>query len=163
MEVKMDFSAYFETEAPLDPQTTEVFLAKLDEADWRRFLSVAQRRVFRAGETVVSQGEVSRAFYLAASGRLQVVARDAQGVAHHVHFIEPLSIFGEQAFFDGHPRSASVVALSAGELYGIAPEAFEVLSARHPDIARNALLDLGRILSLRLREMTELALRGRTL
>jgi hypothetical protein len=38
-----------------------------------------------------------------------------------------------------------------------------VLSARHPDIARIALLGLGRILSLRLREMTELALRGRRL
>jgi CRP-like cAMP-binding protein len=159
----MDFSAYFDAEVPLEPQKAEVFMATLDEGDWTRFLSVAQRRVFRAGETVVSQGEVSRTFYLAASGRLEVVATDVQGVAQHVYFIEPLSIFGEQAFFDGYPRSASVVALTAGELYGIAPDAFEVLSARHPDIARIALLDLGRILSLRLREMTELALRGRRL
>jgi CRP-like cAMP-binding protein len=159
----MDFSAYFDAEVPLEPQKAEVFMATLDEVDWTRFLSVAQRRVFRAGETVVSQGEVSRSFYLAASGRLEVVATDVQGAAQHVYFIEPLSIFGEQAFFDGYPRSASVVALTAGELYGVAPDAFEVLSARHPDIARIALLDLGRILSLRLRDMTELALRGRRL
>ena len=159
----MDFSAYFDAEVPLEPQKAEVFMATLDEVDWTRFLSVAQRRVFRTGETVVAQGEVSRSFYLAASGRLEVVATDVQGVAQHVYFIEPLSIFGEQAFFDGYPRSASVVVLTAGELYGIAPDAFEVLSARHPDIARIALLDLGRILSLRLRDMTELALRGRRL
>jgi CRP-like cAMP-binding protein len=94
---------------------------------------------------------------------MEVVVTDSQGASQHVYFIEPLSIFGEQAFFDGYPRSASVVALTPGELYGIAPDAFEVLSARHPDIARIALLDLGRILSLRLREMTELALRGRRL
>ena len=159
----MDFSAYFEDEVPLEPQKAEVFMAALDEGDWRRFLSVAQRRVFRSGETVVSQGEVSRTFYLVASGRMEVVVTDSQGASQHVYFIEPLSIFGEQAFFDGYPRSASVVALTAGELYGIAPDAFEVLSARHPDIARIALLDLGRILSLRLRDMTELALRGRRL
>jgi CRP-like cAMP-binding protein len=159
----MDFSAYFESDGPLEPQKAEVFMSNLDEGDWKRFLAVAQRRVFRAGETVVSQGEVSRTFYLAASGRLEVVATDLQGVTQHVHFIEPLSIFGEQAFFDGYPRSANVVALTAGELYGITPDAFEVLSARYPDIARIALLGLGRILSLRLREMTELALRGRRL
>ena len=159
----MDFSAFFESDVPMEPQKAEVFMAKLDEEDWKRFLSVAQRRVFRANETVVLQGEISRTFYLAASGRLEVVASDAQGVEHHVYFIEPLSIFGEQAFFDGYPRSASVRALTSGELYGVTPDAFEILSARHPDIARIALLDLGRILSLRLREMTELALHGRRL
>lgn len=159
----MDFSAFFESDGTGEAAKANVFLAQLDEEDWRRFLSVAQRRAFRPGETLVSQGEVSRAFYLAASGRLEVVAEDADGVEHHVYFVEPLSIFGEQAFFDGYPRSASVKALSAGELYGITPDAFEVLSARHPDIARVALLDLGRILSLRLREMTDFALRGRRL
>ena len=55
------------------------------------------------------------------------------------------------------------MALTEGELYGITPDAFEIRAVRHPDIARLALLDLGRILSLRLREMTTLALRGRQL
>jgi len=159
----MDLSAFFETDGQPQVQKTEEFLAKLDEDGWKRFLSVAQRLVFRANETVVSQSEISRTFYLVARGRLEVVAKDIQGAVRHVYFIEPLSIFGEQAFFDGHPRSASVVALTEGELYGITPDAFEILAVRHPDIARLALLDLGRILSLRLREMTKLALRGRQL
>jgi CRP-like cAMP-binding protein len=159
----MDFSAFFESDGTGEAAKTDVFLAHLDEEDWRSFLSVAQRRAFQPGETLVSQGEVSRSFYLAASGRLEVIATDSDGAERHVYFVEPLSIFGEQAFFDGYPRSASVKALSAGELYGITPDAFEVLSARHPDIARVALFDLGRILSLRLREMTDFALRGRRL
>jgi CRP-like cAMP-binding protein len=159
----MDFSAFFENETPATSEPTNVFMANLGEDDWKRFLSVGQRRTFSTGETLVVQGEVSRAFYLAASGRLEVIATDAEGNERHVYFVEPLSIFGEQAFFDGHPRSATVKALTSGEIYGITPDAFEVLSARHPDIARIALLDLGRILSLRLREMTEFALRGRRL
>ena len=134
----MDLSAFFETDGQAQVQKTEEFLAKLDEDGWKRFLSVAQRLVFRANETVVSQSEISRTFYLVARGRLEVVAKDIQGAVRHVYFIEPLSIFGEQAFF-------------------------EILAVRHPDIARLALLDLGRILSLRLREMTKLALRGRQL
>ena len=159
----MDLSAFFESDVPVEVQKNEEFLAKLDEEGWRRFLSVAQRLAFRANETVVSQADISRTFYLVARGRLEVVAKDIQGAIRHVDFIEPLSIFGEQAFFDGYPRSATVVALTEGELYGITPDAFEILAVRHPDIARLALLDLGRILSLRLREMTTLALRGRQL
>ena len=117
----MDLSAFFESDVPVEVQKNEEFLAKLDEEGWRRFLSVAQRLTFRANETVVSQADISRTFYLVARGRLEVVAKDIQGATRHVDFIEPLSIFGEQAFFDGYPRSATVVALTEGELYESRP------------------------------------------
>jgi SulP family sulfate permease len=159
----MDFSAFFETDVPAAPAQNEVFMGQLSEEDWKRFLSLAERRLFRAGETLIRQGDSGRAFYLVASGRLEVIATDNDGQQHRVGFIEPLSIFGELAFFDGHPRSASVRTVSAGEVYGITPDSFELLSARHPDIARIALFDLGRILSLRLREMTQIAMRVRKL
>jgi CRP-like cAMP-binding protein len=71
--------------------------------------------------------------------------------------IEQGSVFGEQSFFDGCP--ATVRALSDGELRSLTPEAFEVLAAREPDLARMILLDLGRILSLRLRSTSALAAR----
>jgi CRP-like cAMP-binding protein len=52
-----------------------------------------------------------------------------------------------------------VRALTDGELRSLTPEAFEVLAAREPDLARRVLLDLGRILSLRLRATSALAAR----
>ena len=121
---------------------------------------MARRRAFTAGETIVNEGETTREFYIVASGRLEVVTAEAKGGERHVYFVEPMSIFGEQAFFDGLPRSASVRALSDGSLFAVTPDAFEVLSARFPDLTRLALFDLGRILSLRLREMTQFALNG---
>lgn len=159
----MDYSDLFDygtgrqqDQAPAAP----LFLASLTQEGWTRFLSVARRRAFSPGEVIVNQGETSREFYIVASGRLEVVAAEPKGAERHVYFVEPMSIFGEQAFFDGLPRSATVRALSEGALFGVTPDAFEVLSARFPDLTRLALFDLGRILSLRLREMTQFALHG---
>jgi CRP-like cAMP-binding protein len=142
-----------------DEQGSPVFLRAMDADDWTRFLSVAQHRAVRRGDTVIQRGESSREFYIVAEGTLEVLTLAADGKEHQLHLIEPMSIFGEQAFFDALPRSATVRALTDGELFGISPDGFEVLSARHPDLTRAALLDLGRILSLRLREVTELALK----
>ena len=142
-------------------QAAPLFMANLAQEGWTRFLSVARRRAFEQGEVIVSHGETSREFYIVASGRLEVVAPQRNGSERHVYFVEPMSIFGEQAFFDGQPRSATVRALSEGSLFGVTPDAFEVLSARFPDLTRIALFDLGRILSLRLREMTQFALQGK--
>jgi CRP/FNR family transcriptional regulator, cyclic AMP receptor protein len=159
----MDYSDFFDYGAGGQPDAqpaAPLFLANLPPEGWTRFLSVARRRAFTAGEVIVNQGETSREFYIVSSGRLEVVVPEAKGGERHVYFVEPMSIFGEQAFFDGLPRSATVRALSEGALFGVTPDAFEVLSARFPDLTRLALFDLGRILSLRLREMTQFALNG---
>ncbi len=74
--------------------------------------------------------------------------------------IAPLSIFGEQAFLDGLPRSASVRATADAEVHLLTREAFDSFGVRHPALARQLLLELGRIVSLRLREMTRVAMQG---
>ena len=65
--------------------------------------------------------------------------------------IEAPAVVGELAFFDGRPRSATLEALSDVECARLDPAGFERLSAAEPDLARAMLLDLARILALRLR------------
>src|SRR5262245_44129838 len=137
----MDFSTFFDynaanADAVSTSEGTEVFLANLPEEEWTRLLSVAQRRTFNEGELLIKEGEISRAFYIVSSGRLEVFMKGPKGKERHVHDVEPLSIFGEQAFFDGLPRSASVRAQTDGELFSITAEGFEVLAIRHPDLTR---------------------------
>ena len=64
-------------------------------------------------------------------------------------------MFGELAFLDGLPRSATVRAVEDGEALRLSFEAFETLAARHAELGRAILLDLGRIAALRLRRLTE--------
>ena len=69
------------------------------------------------------------------------------------------SVTGEMAFLDGRPRAATIRALTDGDLLRLSFEAFEALSARHPELGRAILLDLGRILAARLRQANEVIAR----
>lgn len=159
----MDLSSFFNygSGPALEVETPLVFLPTLPAEDWSRLLAVAERRAFVAGEVLVQQGESSRTFYIVAHGELEVVRTDDANRERLISTITDNSIFGEQAFFDGLPRSATVRATRAGELFGFPPDAFDVLAARHPELARTVLLDLGRILSMRLRSNTALLLRSK--
>jgi CRP/FNR family transcriptional regulator, cyclic AMP receptor protein len=103
---------------------------------------------FRAGEDVVRAGDVDRALYVVLRGRLEAVLPAPNA-------IDEGSVFGELAFLDGLPRSATVRALEDGEALRLSFDAFETLAARHPELGRAILLDLGRIAALRLRRLTE--------
>ena len=76
------------------------------------------------------------ALYLVASGSLEVIGEGRRGRERRMAVIEQGSVFGEQSFFDGLPRSATVRALSDGELRSLTPEAFEVLAARASPTSR---------------------------
>jgi CRP-like cAMP-binding protein len=65
--------------------------------------------------------------------------------------VHPITTLGEGAFLDGAPRAVSVQAMSEGEMLRLSYDGFEALSARNPALGREILMDLGRILSARLR------------
>lgn len=158
----MDFSEFFNYEGQDATQTKGnfVFLADMSAEEWAHILDATQIYRFDAGDTVVTQGDATRTLYIVASGELEVVFIGARGKAKQISSIAPLSVFGEQAFLDGLPRSATVRAKTASELRMLSREDFDTLAVRYPDLARQLLLDLGRILSLRLREMMSLAMQG---
>lgn len=157
----MDFQSFFDY--PGQPPSADagelVFLPRLSPEGWGKLLARTGAQRFSAGDVVVHAGETHPALYIVASGSLEVIGAGRRGRERRMAVIEQGSVFGEQSFFDGLPRSATVRALTAGELRSLTREAFEVLAAREPDLARMILLDLGRILSLRLRSTSALAAR----
>ncbi len=159
----MDFSRFFDYDSESTARPTHpglFFLPHCSEQEWEKLLDIAEKRVVSRGEIVVRQGEESRVFYIVASGQLEVFLPRLNGREHIISSIGALSIFGEQAFFDGLPRSASVRAVQDSEVYAIHYERFEVLAGHHPTLARMVLVDLGRIVSLRLREMNALVFKS---
>ena len=143
-------SSYFDypTEDPADGALT--FLADRGEDDWAIVLDHTETRRFSAGDQVIRAGDDDRALYLLTSGSLAV----ASGAAFRT--IDAPSVVGEVAFLDGGPRSLTLVATTDGELRRLGLDSFEALAGRHPELARAMLFDLGRIVSLRLRFLTEL-------
>ena len=143
-------NSYFDypTEDPADSSLT--FLPERGEEDWAVVLAHTETRRFAAGDVVIRAGDDDRALYLLTAGTLAV----ASGAAFRT--IDAPSVVGEVAFLDGGRRSLTLVAQSDGELRRLSLEAFETLAGRHPELARAMLFDLGRIVSLRLRFLTEL-------
>lgn len=138
---------------------TEItLLADLSEDDWARVLNIVETRQFRAGEDLIRIGEKDDSFYILTNGDVDVVV-DTGGGETVLTTISEGSVFGEIAFFDEAPRSATIRAHSQGSAVRITRENFDNLAAWEPNIARQMLYDLGRILAMRLRWTTSLAVR----
>jgi CRP/FNR family transcriptional regulator, cyclic AMP receptor protein len=130
------------------------FLDGAHPDDWAVIGAHCERRRFRAGEPILRAGDLDRSLLILLAGRLETVV-ERRGRTRTLSTSPPGSVVGELAFFDGRPRSATVVAATDGELLRMSFAAFETLSATHPRLGRTILLDLGCALAHRLRTLTD--------
>jgi CRP/FNR family cyclic AMP-dependent transcriptional regulator len=121
-------------------------LAARTEEDWDVLLDYTETRRLRPGDWLIRAGERDRALYVLSDGRLE-----AHVPGRTPRTIDAPATVGELAFLDGRPRSAGLRALTHGEAERLSYDAFEALSARRPQLARELLLDVGRIVVARLR------------
>ena len=145
------------------------FLGNWGNRNWTKLFSHTQTYRFNAKETAIAQGDTDRAFFIVASGQFELLlpageitsgglfSRKVEPNYEQLDIIGTGSIVGEQSFLDGKSHDVMVRALTDGELVRLSYDAFEIFSAREPELSRELLFELGRILSLRLRQMTALS------
>jgi CRP/FNR family transcriptional regulator, cyclic AMP receptor protein len=135
------------------PETREdsadlLFLPGATAADWAKVFAHAEPLRVSAGLAVLQAGEEDRGLYLISEGTLGVrLPREESAFKA----IEAPAVVGELAFFDGQPRSATLEAITDVRGARLDPAALDRLAAEEPELARTLLLDLARILALRLR------------
>jgi len=154
----MDTSSFFSypSDSHLAEQEGLLFLREADESDWSTLLSYTTTQRFSAGDQLITAGDNDDSLLLIAKGRLEVLIPHGSGQKlKQLTTIQTGSVIGEQSFFDQQPRSTHIRALTDGELYRLSRDSFMVLSAKQPQLARLLLLDLGKIISLRLRQTTQ--------
>ncbi len=133
-----------------------VFLSHWNDDKWEKLLRHTEIRRFRTGDVVIRQGDTDRAFYIIVEGRLEVlIPRGKSGQMRRTQVRESGAVIGEQAFFDGKPRSATLRAISDGETLSISLQNFEIFAAHEPELAREVLLELARTLSVKLRQANQ--------
>jgi CRP/FNR family cyclic AMP-dependent transcriptional regulator len=123
------------------------------EDAWVKLLARTEPRRFRAGDTVIQRGAPDHDLYFVAAGSLEAGGHSGAEGATPIVRIGTGSVIGEQSFFDGQPRSMNVWAVSDGELLRLTRQAFEAFGDEEPGLARDLLLGLGRVLSVRLRNL----------
>ncbi len=80
--------------------------SKLQQEDIARMAKAVVPRTYAKGETIVNEGEQAVAFYVITSGKVRLTKKGEE-----LGTMGPGECFGEMALLDGHPRSASVLAL----------------------------------------------------
>jgi len=117
-------------------------------SDWAKLFAHAEIVRVAAGLALVQAGEADRGLYLVTEGSLGVrLPRDE----HVFKEVEAPAVVGELAFFDGLPRSATLEAMTDVEAARLDAAGYAALAEEEPELARALVLDLGRILALRLR------------
>lgn len=136
-----------------DRQAPDVLaLPDWDDAHWGRLLAYTTPRAFRASEVVVQRDASDRTLHLVAAGTLEVGVTHVDGVSMtSLARINAGSILGEQSFFDGQPRSATVWAVTNGTLLLLPFERFTEFGEAEPALARDFVFAMARVLSIRLR------------
>ena len=139
----------------LDEEANSV-LKQLKQEDWRRLLDFATAQRFEPQENLINAGEKDDAVFILAEGEVQVVVKQPFFGKRVLAVIPEGSVFGEMAFFERRPRSATIQAITKGLVLRITREDFERLFAEEPYLARQLLFDFGKVLSMRNRFMASL-------
>jgi CRP-like cAMP-binding protein len=155
----MGFRSFFDypTQSENENQAEDlIFLAHWGERRWGKLLNYTSIIRFQPGDILIQLGDSDRSFYIITEGTVEVViSKGKNQQAQRVFKREAGSVIGEQGFLDGKPRSATIRAVTPGSLLRLSETSFEVLAAREPDLARDILFDLARLLSIKLRQANQ--------
>lgn len=130
-------------EVPCSGQDVEELCKALFELGYPRWqkgslstvLQHAHVRPYRAGETVIRQGDRSGEAFVVQRGRLRVELGTASGAPASVR-MGPGDILGEIGLLHAMPRTATVKAEEDSRLYVLDRDAFGLLISASPDFRR---------------------------
>ncbi len=116
--------------------------------------SICEVRPLMTGDTIFLRGESATAMYFIKHGAVKIEQSGKNGDSIEVATLSSGSHFGEMAFVDGEPRSATATAMDRGELIVIPYDKLSTLLNKNPKIAVLLYRELAHFLCNRLRVTT---------
>jgi CRP/FNR family transcriptional regulator len=107
-------------------------------------------QVYKRGQSIFSEEEEGKGFYVIISGRVKIFKLSAEGKEQILHIFGPGEPIGEVAVFAGQHFPANAEAVDECRIFSFPRAAFVDLIKRNPSLAMNMLA----ILSRRLRRFT---------
>ncbi|MGH2609115.1 MAG: cyclic nucleotide-binding domain-containing protein [Tepidiformaceae bacterium] len=118
----------------------------LNKSALGRLERVSRERNFKAGDTIISQGDEGVGFYLITSGKVEV-SRDSTSLGT----LGTDEWFGEQALLDNYRRGATVKAVQDTKTLAMMRSDFVAELQSNPDLAIKVLA----VMSRRLRDVED--------
>jgi hypothetical protein len=89
---------------------------------------------FERGAVILREGQGGGSLYMLTSGRVRAFKKGADGKQSPLGDLKEGAFFGEMSILTGHPRMASVVALSRCELLELDRPALDGITKTHPHV-----------------------------
>jgi glutaminase len=140
-----------ETRGPVELARYDL-LRGLSTREIREIEGVLQRRCYDKGAVVVRAGDTPTYLYLVAQGRASVILPGIHGARKRLATFTAGMAFGEMAFVDQAPRSATVIADTELVCDHLDIDAFAALGEREPGIKIKLLKNICLELSHKLRK-----------
>jgi len=121
--------------------------------------SIIVDQKYNRGESIFSDGDEARGFFVLLSGRLKIFKLSPEGKEQILHFVEAGDPFAEVALFAGSHYPAHAEALRESRVIFFPRVAFEKLIKKDPDLAMNMLAILSRRLKYFARLVEDLSLK----
>ena len=137
-------------EKPLELREIDVFLGR-KESTLDALEACMEKRTYKAGEKIFSQGDTGDELFLIRRGAVRIVLPLGNKQSHHLATFGRGDFFGEMAFLDPDPRSADALAFSDVDLFVLSRKRFDTLAEEHKRLAIGLVLSVARVLSTRLR------------
>jgi len=115
------------------------FFSGLDKKQLRAVTEGGRERSFRAGDKIVSEGDMGIGFYLVLEGKVEV-RKGAKVLAT----LSKGQFFGEMSLIDEERRSADVFAVEPTKCFLLTPWIFTGLVKKNPGIAMGMLKELAK-------------------
>jgi CRP-like cAMP-binding protein len=134
----------------------EMIFDLLDDRDIEQIVPFFELVTYSAGTVIFKEGDPGDFVGFVVSGKLEVKKQtEFKGNQLIIALLGSGALVGELSMFDKHNRSATVEAKEDTVLIKLWNEKFESLIGQHPYIGIKILKSFIRILSLRLRKVTE--------
>ncbi|PIQ23534.1 hypothetical protein COW36_13755 [bacterium (Candidatus Blackallbacteria) CG17_big_fil_post_rev_8_21_14_2_50_48_46] len=147
----------------IDEQQKQLILQKLqDLKSLKIFSQMSEREIFEVmkradilkyepEDLVFSEGDEEEHLYVIIQGAFQVSSTSRSGEDLTFFVAGPGLIFGEMSFLDRQPRSASITAREAGEVFRLTRDDYEDMLQKDPTTAAKFMFGVSEILSRRMR------------
>jgi len=122
----------------------------LKDDELEKLAARLKERVYPPNTAIVREGASGDSMFIIKNGKVEVKKREPSvGVDFTIATLNNGSCFGEMALLTGKPRSATVIATQATEVFVLEKIDFEALLREHPSIS----MSLNKIVAERIEEM----------
>lgn len=124
---------------------------RLGSRQLARLILAMQKRTYRTGEVLFTEGQIGKAVFVVRSGKVEITRKLSNGKTRKLAQVETGQMFGEMALLEHMPREATATTVEDSEIYLLYTSTLEALIQKRPTLGVVLMQNMAVLLSSHLR------------